>query len=159
MGIFGQTGPAYDKEKAEAKARKQEMKRTLTRAEIRQIRRAATKGKFRKKILSGAGAVIVGAGGKIMDLGPFQKVRTAKQRLKDQQCPGCGKGMPRKGYLCVGCASDLGPEFNFERNTSGLGKGIPDGQNVMGVVYCVNGHRASFYEVEGKWNCSSGCNG
>jgi hypothetical protein len=154
MGIFGEKPFDPNEELL-----KKEMKRHLTKDEIRQIKKAAAKGKYRRKILSGAGAVIVGAGGKIMDLGPFQKVAEARKRLKDKQCPGCGKGMPRKGFLCTKCARDLGPEFNFPRNTGGLGKGIPDGQNLMGVVYCINNHRASFYEVEGKWNCSQGCNG
>jgi hypothetical protein len=153
MGIFGEKPFDPNEELL-----KKEMKRHLTKAEIKQIRKAAAKGKYRRKIVSGAGAVIVGAGGKIMDIGPFKKVKAVKERLNDSRCPGCGKGMPRKGYFCPSCAKDLGPEFNFEKNTSGLGKGIPDGQNLMGAVFCKNGHRAFFYEVEGKWNCSSGCN-
>lgn len=154
MGIF--SSKPYDPNEV---LLKQEMKRQLTKAELKTIRKAASRGKFKNKIRSGAGAVIVNATGKIMDLGPFQKVSLAKERIKNTQCPGCGKGMPRKGFMCPSCAKGMGAEINYVRDTNGLGKGIPDGQNLNGIVYCVNNHRAMFYEVEGKWNCSSGCNG
>ena len=167
MPLFGQTGPEYDKNKRRAKELKKGDKsdRKERRKERRQIRKLS---KAERELVLKTAAKdrvkeIISRSGKIIGVNAIKQIPEYKRRLQNGKCIFCGEPPEKRGHICDACKDQIrempsAHEIKLTNKTSGLGKGIPDGQNVNGIVYCKNGHRAMYYEVHGKWDCSSGCN-
>lgn len=164
MGIFGKsTSDTHDERK-----RLKELKGVKgkdARKERRQIRRMTKKE--RETVMTQAAkdkvSTIIDRAGKIVGVNAMKQIPVYKQRMQKGKCPFCGEPPAKRGHICDGCKGEISsmPSAHEIRNTQfsrGLGKGIPDNQNMHGVVYCKNGHRAFYQEAHGKWDCSSGCN-
>jgi hypothetical protein len=165
MPLFGTTGDSYEKnkkrikelkgskEKGDKKERRQ-IKR-MNRRERENVLNAAAKGKVSE---------IIDKTGRIIGVEAVKKVPEYSRRLRNGKCIYCGTAADRKGYIheqCKSLISDMpsANEINRTNYSRNLGKGIPDGQNMNGRMECINKHVAMYYEVEGKYNCSRGCNG
>ena len=163
MPFFGTTGPEYDKNKKRAKELKKGDKED--RKERRSIKRMNRKE--RENVLNAAAkskiSEIIDKTGRIIGIEVIKQVPEYKKRLKNGKCIYCNTAAPRRGYIHDECKALIrempsSHEIKLSNKTSGLGKGIPDGQNMNGIVTCVNKHRAFYYEAHGKWDCSQGCN-
>jgi len=164
MGIFGKSTSDTHEERKRLKELKG-VKGKEARKERRQIRRLTKKE--RDTVLTQAAkdkvSTIINSAGKIIGINAMKQVPIYKERLKKGRCPGCGEPPERRGYICSNCKDLIrdmpsSHEIKLSNKTSGLGKGIPDGQNMNGAVYCVNKHRAFFQHAHGIWDCSQGCN-
>lgn len=164
MSIFGKQTSDTHEERKRLKELKG-VKGTDARKERRQIKKM-TKAE-RESVLTTAAkdkvSTIINSAGKILGVHAIKQVPEFKRRLAKGKCIFCGCTPEKRGHICDACKGHIAemPSAHEIKNTHfsrGLGKGIPDNQNMNGVVYCKNGHRAFFQEAHGIWDCSSGCN-
>lgn len=164
MSWFGTTGKDYDENKRKLKelkgvkgkeARKERRQiRRMTKTERELVLKTAAKDKVKE---------VINKSGKIVGVNAIKQIPTYRDRIKNGKCPFCGEPPEKRGHVCNNCKGEIrdmpsAHEINNTNKSRGLGKGIPDGQNMNGRMECNNGHRAFFYEAHGKWDCSQGCN-
>lgn len=166
MGIFSRnpTGPEYDKRKAELKDLKGQKG---VRKEKRQLKKL---NKRERELLATTAAkakisTIIDTGGRIVGKDVLKKIPTYKQRMAKGLCPLCGTTPQKRGHVCNDCKNEAqtqmptSREINNTQFSKGLGVGIPNGQNMNGLMYCINGHRVFYVHAHGAYDCNKGCNG
>lgn len=143
MGIFKATGPEYDKNKPGwgRGVAKEHKFRGLSKREATAIVAKAV-GRTTGKAAARAATNIVNYGtGKIMNTRALSAVGGWKAKFNEKRCPGCGKGMPRKGYFCGPCARGMAGEMKpIEQAQRERSLYTLDGQNRNGLVYWPEGH-------------------
>jgi hypothetical protein len=164
MGIFGKSTSNTHEERKRLKELKGQ-KGKEARKERRQIRRMTKKE--RDTVMTQAAkdkvSTIINGAGKIIGVNAMKQVPVYKQRIQKGKCPFCGEPPERRGHICDSCKGEISSmpsahEINNTNKSKGLGKGIPDGQNLNGTMYCKNGHRVFFQHAHGIYDCSQGCN-
>lgn len=164
MGLFNkQTSATHDERKRlkelkgvkgkEARKERRQI-RKMTKSERELVLKTAAKDKVKE---------IISKSGKIVGVNAVKQIPEYKRRLQNGKCIFCGGTPEKRGHICDGCKGEIrempsAHEINNTNKSRGLGKGIPDGQNMNGAMYCKNGHRVFFQEAHGIWDCSSGCN-
>lgn len=164
MGLFGkQTSNTHEERKRlqelkgvkgkEARKERRQI-RKMTKAERELVLKTAAKDKVKE---------VISKSGKIIGVNAIKQIPVYRDRLKKGKCIFCGEPPEKRGHVCDNCKGEIrdmpsAHEINNTNKSRNLGKGIPDGQNMNGVVYCNNNHRAFYQEAHGIWDCSRGCN-
>lgn len=151
MAWLNKTGYEYDVEKEKAKLAKAEGRKKEARKLKRMNRRELDA--FKAALIRAKASDAIDSAGRIKVKSAFEKVREYKKRMRNGQCPTCGAGLDLKPgkhatHLCAACLRVTGllPSVDATRvkmgnHTQGIA-GIPDGQNMNGIVYCSsNTHR------------------
>jgi hypothetical protein len=160
MGLFGKTGPERDAYKKMKKDGTDKYTRKNQKRLSKQEKKALSESAARAKITT-----IIDRAGKIVKPEILKNIPVYKDRLKKGKCPICGGPPERRGYVCKDCRSaalaDMPTvrEINNTHFSKGLGVGIPNGQNMNGTMYCINGHRVFYYAAHDAYDCAKGCNG